>query len=1001
MSGDAEDPPQSFSSLRARFEQLATTPPAAPPKPAPKPAAALARPAPAPKPTQLAQKLQSDDGAEQERGPAPAGAVASGADREVQNGTLGPAELEPGSRSATLSRDSNSSRGAVEDGDGEEGGDPFGENAGTADERTDTTASVPSPPALPLEEPRAGVVEENKIDRPDLLRSQGSIRRPPPPRPAAPTATRMSQDKATEAPTLGQEDGAPATQARSELPTPDTATVNSASPATSVRSLVSRFAGAPDMIGMRSNSAPALNIATNLRPRSDISAPGSQSVPLSPFETGDVSSNDGYSSDSTYHSSSDDEGSELENASVDAVGRPVIPPRPAIHEQPPSPAPINITMPALPNRPRQAASPLSPTISAATGSVSHDQALSIPFTRSPSNSISVSADGPAGLPPIPARPLPPAQNQQATSFLPSRAEGVAPALPARGQPAPAVPLPPRPAMSAPPAPELSAIAAATTAYVPPPPPMRTAVAAEKLPPKRPSMQNGSGAGDGSSEGEGDDIAPGQEFPDATFANRRPPTLRTRRPVQTTNQFSAWTVRGSRVVTAHHRLHLWYSSSSGVTSQSIPICNDQQKFLSVAWRAADADRPEDEGRYLWCGTKEGHLFEVDVEQLTVTEARQHAHSYPVTSIARHGRSMITVDESGKVLVWSENGGLAGSLAVAATAQQRLPAQQTWMSLLGDELWTSSGPTSKPGSTAVSMRSPQIRIFDPTGSRGGAFSLLNRPLVTPESAGYVGAVSASAIAPEQDHLVFLGHDNGFISVWDRSTYSCAQVQRVAAGCVSALVGVRNSLWAGFRTGYIHVYDVSADPWVVLKAWKAHEDPVIRMMVDATSLWQVRRPALALEVQRHSTASADQHSESTGRHVAGRKRFERVCLPLGRLPARRLDWCARHATFCARRTRTDRFRRRRRGTAPASAGLLHVSLNSRALCHVECRLESAGRSTRICRQPGVFAQRRDERRQPRHHFLRFPGDGASASIGVTVYSRLTTRAADRSRRQEAHGE
>ncbi|GJN88709.1 hypothetical protein Rhopal_001675-T1 [Rhodotorula paludigena] len=444
-------------------------------------------------------------------------------------------------------------------------------------------------------------------------------------------------------------------------------------------------------------------------------------------------------------------------------------------------------------------------------------------------------------PPLPKREagvsLAPAVSPKAPPpALPSRTASVPPtALPSRQASVPPVALPPRPPPIASPALSRSSsvsLPAPPITYVPPPPPTRSG---DRLAPQRPNIVP-SGE-DGSSEGEDDDSKT-QEYPDATFANRRPPVLRSRRPISASNQFSAWAIRGSKVVTAHHRVHVWWPSSSGAPSESVPIGNDQQKFLAVEFRGADVDAPQDDGRYVWCGTKEGVLYEVDTENLAVTNVKQSAHVHPVNWIFRLGRGMVTLDDSGKIIFWgdsSDNGGRAAQLS-GSFKQQRVPERQTWAGMVGNELWTSSGPVAnKPGASAVSMRSPQIRVFDPSGARGTAFSLLARPLVTPERAGLVGAVTAHAIVPAQDHLVFLAHDNGYVSVWDRETYSCSLVQRISPYGVSALVGVRRFLWAGFRTGHVYVYDVSTEPWVVVKAWKAHKDPIIRLAVDPASLWK----------------------------------------------------------------------------------------------------------------------------------------------------------------------
>ncbi|GAA5862167.1 hypothetical protein JCM3774_004806 [Rhodotorula dairenensis] len=861
MSGDAEDAPQSFSSLRARFEKLSTStsppqPSPPPPKPAPKPAALAKSPAASNAGTEPVDKTQerplTDSPAQESERRDDASGSASATSEEVtpRSGevtssdtqrlgedmsgrperSLVAAPLEKGLATARQADPVRPSESAVEE-------SVVADSSKLANGQSNEAA----------ESKRSNVVRS--------LSSTPSLRRPPPPprpsslRPSSPFKDPGSAPTGTALPSLLSQ-----TLTDAAEPELTAASPPAPSPASSVRNLVSRFSSSR-LDPHRSASEPALP-AVDASAALAANAQGeTQSAPMSPFAEPEAEEailetledtadhEDPYSSESTYQSSSDEEDSEEEvdnDKLAYPVRRPSIPPRPYIHEQPPTPERPNMVIPELPKN-RPSTQPTSPVLaSPPRGGVAVPASS---FMRSPSTSLSSGS----AVPPIPARPVLPSprEGQVPPPPLTVAPEG-APTLPVRGQSVPPVPLPPRPAMSAPPAPDFAASSSHTAAplsalpaavpYVPPPPPLRGHVATEKIVPKRPVVNAASqqGGGAGSSEGEDEDTARWQEYPDSTFANRRPPTHRNRRHVRTTNQFSSWTVRGSRVVTGHHRLHVWHSTSSGVSSQTLPIANDQQKFLSLEWRAADSDRPEDDGRYLWCGTKEGHLYEVDVGHLAITETRPHAHGYPITAIYRVRRTMITVDESGKVLVWPERGGLAASLA-HTPVQQRLPLQQTWTAMVGDELWSSSGPTTKAGSTAVSMRSPQIRLFDPTGARGGAFNLLSRPLVTPEWAGYVGAVTAHAVVPDCDHLVYLGHDNGYISVWDRTSYTCTHVQRVSSGCVSALTGVRRFLWAGFRTGYVQVYDVSTDPWTVKKAWKAHEDPVIRLMVDPSSLWQ----------------------------------------------------------------------------------------------------------------------------------------------------------------------
>lgn len=374
-------------------------------------------------------------------------------------------------------------------------------------------------------------------------------------------------------------------------------------------------------------------------------------------------------------------------------------------------------------------------------------------------------------------------------------------------------------------------------YVPPPPPSRAVAATERLAPKRPGIATPGGSGDESSSDEEEDanvFNTSQEFPDATFANRRPPLLRNRKPIHSQSHIHSFAVRGTRVVTGHHAVHVWHPSHYSGASESISPPGGDHKITALEFRAAGADEPANDGRYVWAGTKEGHLFEIDTSELCIVSTRLNIHLSPVVGIYRVGRSMITLEESGKVLVWGAFDSPDAPQLAGTFKAQRVPDKQNFYATVGNQLWTSSGPVTKPGSSAVSMRSPQIRVYDPTTT--GNFSVLPRPMTTPESVGHVGAVTASAIVPSQDHLVYLGHENGFVSVWDRQTYACLLVQRVSPYMITSLVGIGKNLWAGFRTGLIYVYDVRSEPWTVTKAWKAHKETVLKIVVDPASLWAV---------------------------------------------------------------------------------------------------------------------------------------------------------------------
>ncbi|GAA5867868.1 hypothetical protein JCM1840_003469 [Sporobolomyces johnsonii] len=666
---------------------------------------------------------------------------------------------------------------------------------------------VTSPPGNPFQSPPPVPADT----RPPLPTSPTSVRKPPPP-PRPPSRLQGSSSLSARFAADTAAPPAPVVPSLGSLQ-PQLPADPQPSPAPSVKSIASRF---NDRTPLGSPASSPFSPSPSTTPAV---SPTATDDTVDPFDalaerTADPDPEESSSSTSaSTYSSSPGEDSFLKP-------RPALPPRPVLPPHPHTEPQPRIIPPPLPSRSPSLSASSFPTTTAAA--VTPPLATSLPtFTRSPSNSISSGSAGPSSS--TVSLPLPPPRK---TTGPPTPATARPPALPARAT-LPSVSIPP------PPSPTIVPASDPSTPYIPPPPPMRAVNPHERIAPQRPQISIGSGE-DGSSDEEEDDnvYAKSQEFPDATFANRRPPVLRNRRPVHSPHQFSSFAVRGTKVVTGHHRLHVFHLAINTGVAEPILVAHDNEKFLSLEFRAPDADHPQDDGRFIWAGTKEGHIYEIDVVERHIVQVRANAHAHPVSSIFRLGRAMVTLDDSGKVHFWGEKDDARAAQLSGTSRQQRVPDKQNFAAMVGDELWTSSGPVTKQGATAVAMRSPQIRVFDPTGAR--AFSLLPRPLVTPESAGHVGAVTTSAIVPNQDHLVYLGHDNGYVSVWNRSDYTCLVVQRISPYSISALTGVRRYLWAGFRTGAIYVYDVESEPWTVVKAWKAHKDPVIRLTVDPASLW-----------------------------------------------------------------------------------------------------------------------------------------------------------------------
>ncbi|KAF8994335.1 Endonuclease/exonuclease/phosphatase [Cyathus striatus] len=210
-------------------------------------------------------------------------------------------------------------------------------------------------------------------------------------------------------------------------------------------------------------------------------------------------------------------------------------------------------------------------------------------------------------------------------------------------------------------------------------------------------------------------------------------------------------------------------------------------------------PGGEGDRVWVGTKEGHIFVVDVRSGDVCTRRLGVHLYPITQIFRYGESMLTLDESGKTLIFSPSEEASGGLV------NTLPV----------------GESSSHGGHKIPIK----RVFDPFNPAS-----TGRSLIPTE---HVGAVTPGTILSSHPGHVYLGHEEGFILICslEESDYPrYIKVVKVSLSDVLCLEGVNDRLWAGGRNGMIAAYDVQCKPWVVRKCWTVHPGlPVVRLVVD----------------------------------------------------------------------------------------------------------------------------------------------------------------------------
>lgn len=287
-------------------------------------------------------------------------------------------------------------------------------------------------------------------------------------------------------------------------------------------------------------------------------------------------------------------------------------------------------------------------------------------------------------------------------------------------------------------------------------------------------------------------------------------------------------------------------------------------------------------------------------------------------------MVTIDEKGKALVfgspdspvpaiaegqesadqdgWTDvAGGMKCVLMNTTPRVIRVTERQAFARILYGKLWTSAGsgipsgegPAGPSGSgsgisgtpsNATSGRGPIIRVYDvfsplipsrensDVSSSSGSLppptaSSLGKAATLLSTEGGVGAVTSATVLVTKPGLVYVGHEGGYVTIWDTSSSNatseadpnsstasllppkCVQTLKVATTDIVCLEGVHDKLWTGSRNGFISAYDVAHRPWMATNVWK-HGGfvgsevegnrkglPVLRLLVDYTDLEKVR--------------------------------------------------------------------------------------------------------------------------------------------------------------------
>jgi WD40 repeat protein len=313
-----------------------------------------------------------------------------------------------------------------------------------------------------------------------------------------------------------------------------------------------------------------------------------------------------------------------------------------------------------------------------------------------------------------------------------------------------------------------------------------------------------------------------EHPDSTQANRRPPQFSPHVKISTPQSITAFAAHGRYGCVAHHSVKVFDTQLSG----DQPILTFDQRDTGMETRSKEpritamgfrpSSDPDLQGRYLWCGNKDGHLWELDIQSGEVTAKKPGIHGGAVTHIMHHGLSIVTIDDMGKLHIWDTAAGAAeGTFKVTRTL--RISDKVTFAKMIQGRLWTAVAPVVRSATNTAASRGPTVRVYDLTVPGN-----VPPPLVA-LTTEWTGAATSATVMPLGDpNEVFIGHEGGFVSIWSTTEDQliCQHVLKVASTDILSLEGVGERLWAGNRRGQIHVWNITEKPWRTSNVWTAHE-------------------------------------------------------------------------------------------------------------------------------------------------------------------------------------
>ena len=317
----------------------------------------------------------------------------------------------------------------------------------------------------------------------------------------------------------------------------------------------------------------------------------------------------------------------------------------------------------------------------------------------------------------------------------------------------------------------------------------------------------------------DDVSDDQsglcDYPDSSQANRRRPYFKDGiSEIPCKSDVRMFAVCGQYVCTISHSTKVWDIG----TGRCIMAQQHSEGVRVTALAFKPCTDVRNEGAMLWLGTAHGELMEVDVASQRTVETRSSAHSKrEVVKIHRCGFELWSLDDGGKLQVWGPDINGAPNLRNSPITF-RINPRHSCSIVVDGYLWVGSGKS--------------VDVFQPSTDPACTFSVSSRQLTASKPAS---DITCAAVVNSQPDRVYFGHSDGKVSIYSKSPLACIDVVSVSLYKINSMTGVGDYLWAGFKTGMVYVYDVGTKPWRALKDWQCSDGPVTEVVADLTSIWK----------------------------------------------------------------------------------------------------------------------------------------------------------------------